>query len=436
MKKNDSIVASCVDYSEQGYGVVKIEGFCIFVKGLLKGEVAKIKLTAMKKNYGYAIIEELFEPSKNRVVEKCEIASVCGGCQLQHMNYEEQLNFKQNSIERLFERNHLECKVNSIIAGDDSHRYRNKVQVPFGVDKEGKLIYGFYRNHSNDIIQLDDCKIQSEQSNRLLLEIQQLLSEAINQKHLRHVLIKHMQNSDEIMVVFVAWKHFEELNKIVEALVKKHNNIKSCILNINTYDDNVILGKKEYLLYGENYVKDDLMGKTFLLSSKSFYQINSAQTAKLYQQTLSLANIQKNDVVLDLYGGIGTIGILASDFAKKVITVEVVKEAIEDGKNNAKLNQIENIEFFCGDVKKFMSQYHESVDIIIVDPPRKGIDVETISSMLEMKAKRIVYVSCNPNTLIRDLKLMNEDYHIEVVQPVDMFPHTRHTEVIVLLQKS
>jgi len=436
MKKNDSIVASCVDYSEQGYGVVKIEGFCIFVKGLLKGEVAKIKLTAMKKNYGYAIVEELLEPSKNRVVEKCEIASVCGGCQLQHMNYEEQLNFKQNSIERLFERNHLECKVNSIIAGDDSHRYRNKVQVPFGVDKEGKLIYGFYRNHSNDIIQLDDCKIQSEQSNRLLLEIQQLLSEAINQKHLRHVLIKHMQNSDEIMVVFVAWKHFEELNKIVEALVKKHNNIKSCILNINTYDDNVILGKKEYLLYGENYVKDDLMGKTFLLSSKSFYQINSAQTAKLYQQTLSLANIQKNDVVLDLYGGIGTIGILASDFAKKVITVEVVKEAIEDGKNNAKLNQIENIEFFCGDVKKFMSQYHESVDIIIVDPPRKGIDVETISSMLEMKAKRIVYVSCNPNTLIRDLKLMNEDYHIEIVQPVDMFPHTRHTEVIVLLQKS
>ena len=436
MKKNDSIVASCVDYSEQGYGVVKIEGFCIFVKGILKGEVAKIKLTAMKKNYGYAIVEELLEPSKNRVVEKCEIASVCGGCQLQHMNYEEQLNFKQNSIERLFERNHLECKVNSIIAGDDSHRYRNKVQVPFGVDKEGKLIYGFYRNHSNDIIQLDDCKIQSEQSNRLLLEIQQLLSEAINQKHLRHVLIKHMQNSDEIMVVFVAWKHFEELNKIVEALVKKHNNIKSCILNINTYDDNVILGKKEYLLYGENYVKDDLMGKTFLLSSKSFYQINSAQTAKLYQQTLSLANIQKNDVVLDLYGGIGTIGILASDFAKKVITVEVVKEAIEDGKNNAKLNQIENIEFFCGDVKKFMSQYHESVDIIIVDPPRKGIDVETIPSMLEMKAKRIVYVSCNPNTLIRDLKLMNEDYHIEIVQPVDMFPHTRHTEVIVLLQKS
>ena len=435
VKKNEIVIGTCVDYSNQGFGMVKIEGFCIFVKNLMKGEKAKIKVTALKKNYGYGIINELLVSSHNRALEKCGIASICGGCQLQHMDYEEQLAFKQTIIEKLLERNQIETTLHPIIEAKEQYRYRNKVQVPFGFDSKGEFCYGFYRNHSNEIITFSDCFVQSEESNQILKEIYEHLKYNPGNNELRHVLLKQMRGTQEIMVVFIARTYIIGLDELVTILVEKYPNIKSCILNINTRNDNVILGEKEVLLYGQNYVKDVLLGKSFLLSAKSFYQINSQQTEVLYQKVLSFANIQKDDTVLDLYGGIGTIGILASDYAKKVISVEVVAEAIKNGKENAILNQVTNMEFFHGDVKDFVNECHEKVDIIVVDPPRKGIDAETIKAMIEIEPEKIVYVSCDPNTLVRDLKLLIKEYEIREIQPMDLFPLTIHTEVIVLLQR-
>jgi len=436
MKKNDVVVGVCSDYSAQGFGVVKIDGFCVFVKGLLLEEKARIKLVSLKKTYGYGIIEELLEVSKHRVEEKCRIASICGGCQLQHMSYEAQLQFKQNQMESLFERNGFDIVINPILAAKEEWRYRNKVQVPFGEDKDGHLTYGFYRSHSNEIIPFEDCLVQSKTSNELLMEIQKQLKNISKRNELRHVLIKHMTTTNEVMIVFVVREVFDELNLLVAQLIIQFPQIKSCIANINTRNDNVILGDKEVLLYGGNHIKDTLCGKEFLLSAKSFYQINHAQTERMYEYVMEVADIQKNDVVLDLYGGIGTMGIIASAKAKKVISVEIVKEAIDDGKKNAEINHVDNIEFFLGDVKDFMEEYDERVEVVLIDPPRKGIDVETITSILRINPKRIVYVSCDPQTLMRDLKLFTEsDYELISVQPIDLFIGTVHIECVTLLNR-
>ena len=435
-KKNDIVVGICSDYSAQGFGVVKIDGFCVFVKGLLLEEKARIKLISLKKTYGYGIIEELLEVSKHRVEEKCTIASICGGCQLQHMSYEAQLQLKQNQMESLFERNAFDVVMNPILAAKEEWRYRNKVQVPFGEDKDGHLTYGFYRSHSNEIIPFEDCLVQSETSNELLMEIQKQLKNISKRRELRHVLIKHMTTTNEVMIVFVVREFFDELNLLVTQLVMQFPQIKSCIANINTRNDNVILGEEEILLYGKKHIKDILCGKEFLLSAKSFYQINHAQTERMYDYVMEVADIQEEDIVLDLYGGIGTMGIIASDKAEKVISVEIVKEAIEDGKKNAEINNVNNIEFFHGDVKDFMQEYSEKVDVVFVDPPRKGIDEETIDSILRISPNRIVYVSCDPQTLVRDLKILTEtNYNITSVQPIDLFIGTVHIETVCTIAK-
>ena len=437
MKKNDVVVGVCSDYSAQGFGVVKIDGFCVFVKGLLLEEKARIKLISLKKTYGYGIIEELLEVSKHRGEEKCTIASICGGCQLQHMSYEAQLQLKQNQMESLFERNGFDIVINPILAAKEEWRYRNKVQVPFGEDKDGHLTYGFYRSHSNEIIPFEDCLVQSETSNELLMEIQKQLKNISKRRELRHVLIKHMTTTNEVMIVFVVREVFDELNLLVTQLVMQFPQIKSCIANINTRNDNVILGEEEILLYGKKHIKDILCEKEFLLSAKSFYQINHAQTERMYDYVMGVADIQEEDIVLDLYGGIGTIGIIASDKAKKVISVEIIKEAIEDGKKNAEINNVNNIEFFHGDVKDFIQEYSERVDVIFVDPPRKGMDGETITSILRINPKRIVYVSCDPQTLARDLNLLTEtNYNITSVQPIDLFIGTVHIENVVSLHRN
>ena len=439
MKKNEEFISKCVSYDNDGNGIVKHNGIVFFVKGLIKGEQAKILCVSMKKTYGFGKVLEIIKPSENRVNPVCSVYKQCGGCQLQHMSHLEQKYFKENKVKTCFESiAKLNIKVNDILSMDNPYRYRNKVSVPVSIKEDLKM--GFYRNHSNDIVEFDDCVVQTELSNKIISYIKKELPKYDFKYIVRHVLIKHSHNTNEVMVVLIVKQALVlEMESFIDKLYKEFNQIKSIILNINKREDNVILGDKEYLIKGEVNIQEELCGYNFNISSKSFFQINPYQTEVLYNTAIKLANLSKDEVVLDLYCGIGTIGIIASKYAKKVIGVEVIKEAIDDAKVNAKNNNVENIEFYCGDagtVATKLINENVSIDVVIVDPPRKGLDKTAIDAILKINPKKLVYVSCDPATLARDVRiLVDNGYSTEEVTPVDMFPNTNHVECIALIQR-
>lgn len=439
MRKNDEFIASCIDYDKDGNGVVKHDGFVFFVKNLIKEEQARIKIISLKKNYGYGKVVEILKESKERKNPPCSVYKTCGGCSLQHMSSLEQANFKKNIVINSFKSiAKMDVKVNDVLTMNNPYRYRNKVQVPVQFDEELKI--GFYRSFSNTIVEFDDCIVQSEISNNIIDFIKKELKNYEFKNIIRHIIIKHSHNTNEIMIVIVSKEVITlEINEFIENLSKSFKEIKSIILNVNKRNDNVILGEDEYLLKGSKYIKEDLCGFTFNISSKSFFQINPYQTEILYEKAMEYANIKPNEVVLDLYCGIGTIGMVASRYAKKVIGIEVVEEAIKDAKENAKNNNVNNIEFYCMDAGIGANKLIEEdlkPDVIIVDPPRKGLNKNAIEAILTLSPSRLVYVSCDPSTLARDCKIFNENgYSIKKVQPVDMFPQTTHVETIALLQR-
>ncbi|MDD4643390.1 MAG: 23S rRNA (uracil(1939)-C(5))-methyltransferase RlmD, partial [Erysipelotrichaceae bacterium] len=351
LKKNQIIIEKCIDYSYLGLGVVKHEGFCIFVRGMLIGEVGEIIITAIKKDYGYGRLVSLKERSVERRESPCPFYPKCGGCQLLHMSYVEQVRFKQKYIENLFLTT-LKRKmiIEPIITIDDQYKYRNKVQIPIASSND-RIIGGFYRHNSHDIIEIDKCLLQSDLSNEIYQLILNLLNKYQLKDIVKHILIKHAFTTDQIMVVLIINQEYLPYKDEIIHELSKLKVIKSIILNINKRNDNVILGNDENLIYGDKQIVDVLMGYQFAISSKSFYQVNSIQTAKLYQAAYDMANMSKEDVILDLYCGIGTIGIIASQYVKEVIGIEIVKEAIIDAKYNAKLNDISNISFYQSDAK-------------------------------------------------------------------------------------
>lgn len=439
MKKNDKIIATCIDMNAEGFGVVKHQGFVVFVKGMLKDEIGEVQILSVKKQYAYGKLITLTSSSKERITPKCSVYGKCGGCQLQHIQYQTQGKLKEQVIIDLLKKQHLELSVQPIISMEIPFSYRNKVQVPFGRDNHGELTYGFYRSNSNDMVPFEYCEVQTELSNQIIHSIYQLLKE-FQITSIRHVLVKHAHSTDEIMIVLVSnEKQLLNQERIIEKLLNQYPQIKSIILNHNRRKDNVILGEVEELLYGTRMITDYLSGFRFNISSKSFYQINSLQTEKLYQVAIDLAELSKEDIVVDLYSGVGTIGIIVSPHVKKVYGVEIVKEAVEDAKENAFQNNRDNIEFYCGDaleaVKEFKQQGLE-IDAVFVDPPRKGLNEQTIQILSELNPKKIVYISCNPVTLVRDLVLLQEErYFSDNIQPVDMFPQTSHVESIVLMSR-
>ena len=439
MEKNEILSLKAVDYTEQGLAVCKVDGFVVFVKDMLIDEEAEVQILKVNKNLAYGRVKEFIKKSDERVVPTCPIAYSCGGCQIQHMSFSHQLTFKQNHVKHLFDRSFDQSlEINPIIGMENPWMYRNKSQVPFETKKG--LTYGFYRSHSHDILPFETCYIQNDDSNKILSFIKTFyLEKEVEPSDLRHVLIKKGIVSQEIMVVFIHKnKHLPLQDEIVEALKAEFPLIKAILLNVNSGDDNVILGKKTIQLTKDATISDKLGDFTFQISATSFYQVNPVQAKKLYETAINLADIKDTETVLDLYCGIGTIALFASQKAKQVYGVEINPQSIDDAKINAELNQITNIDFIASDASKAAQTFIENniqMDVIVVDPPRKGLDLETVNSILKLEPSRLVYVSCDPSTLVRDCVLLKDKYEIKTIQPVDMFPQTFHVETVVLMSR-
>lgn len=375
----------------------------------------------------------------------CPHYKKCGGCQLQNMSYPEQLSFKQaKCIKTLGSFG----RVDEIISMESPYHYRNKVQAAFGTARGGKIISGVYQSSSHNIVCVDNCMIEDETADKIIVDIRAMLSsfklrpydEDTGRGFLRHVLVKRGFNTGEVMVVLVTGSAaFPKKHDFIKELLKRHSEITTIIHNINPYHTSLILGERETVLYGSGYIEDVLCGKRFRISAKSFYQINPVQTEKLYSKAIEFAGLTGKETVLDAYCGIGTIGLVAADRARRVLGVELNEAAVRDAKINAQINRTDNIDFICADAGKFMqsaAKNHTRVDTVFMDPPRAGSDRAFLSSLLELKPKKIVYISCNVETQARDLiYLCRDEYRVRKIQPVDMFPHTGHVETVVLLSR-
>ena len=375
--------------------------------------------------------------------DACPLAKKCGGCQLQNMNYDRQLKWKQARCEILLKKF---GKVEKIIGMENPYHYRNKVQAAFGRTKNGKIISGVYQSVSHRIVMVDSCMTEDETADKIIVDIRNMLpkfkiwtyDEDKGTGFLRHVLVKRGFSSGEVMVVLVgASGYFPMKKKFTAALLEKHPEITTVVLNINPKDTNLVLGDREEVLYGNGYIEDTLCGRIFRISPKSFYQINPVQTEKLYNKAMELAQLDKNTKVLDAYCGIGTIGLVAAKTAGNVIGVELNPDAVKDAIANAKHNNEKNARFYCADAGDFMETLAaegEKFDVIFMDPPRSGSSRKFIDSLSIADPKRVVYISCNPETLARDLQYMiKKGYKVKKICPVDMFPHTNHIECVVLL---
>ena len=444
--KFDCVTGKCVDLSFEGKGVVKLSYGTVFVDGLFPGEEAEIEIQYKRAGSYFGKVHRLITKSKDRIQPKCGVCTACGGCQLQQLSYPAQLEFKTNKVKEAFRRHNIEnINVANTIGAENPYEYRNKIQVPIGRDPHGHIVSGFYRSGTHKIIPIEKCFIEDARAGKIILELKKLMKEFHYAPYdedtrsglVRHVLIRTSAHYDEVMVTLVTNKdEFKGKNAFVKEWVKRCPNIKSLIQNINKRDTNVILGEKERTLFGPSFIKDSILGINFLISSKSFFQVNPEQVEKLYSKAIEFANLSKEENIFDAYCGIGTISLCASKYVKKVTGVEIVKEAIVDAKKNAKLNNIINAEFLLGDAgevfEKLVSN-GEKYSTVFIDPPRKGLDQKFINTLLTLLPEKIVYVSCEPETLARDIKLLSEKYEIKKIQPVDMFPMTFHVETIVEL---
>lgn len=422
--KNQIVRAKCIDMSVDGQGIAKAGDLVVFVKEMIVGEEADVKIIAEKKNYAFGIIDKLIVESPYRIKSECPISYKCGGCDYRYINYDYQLKLKKDVLENTLKG----YKINDIIKDDNPYYYRNKVQIPV---KDHKM--GFYRKFSNDVVVFDDCLIESKLANSIITDLKKILVEDNLDKYFRHILIKHAEGTDEVMIGFIVNSFDMDLSKVVKYLVDKYSNIKSIIMNLNDKDTNVILGSEERVLYGNDYIYDIYDGIKVKLSLKSFYQVNYKQMLKLYGKIKEYSNVSENDNVLDLYCGIGTISLYLARYAKHVTGVEIVEAAVNNAKDNAKINGLNNVDFVLADASKDMDEYIKGMDIVVVDPPRKGISKQLIDSIIKNNVKRLIYVSCNPATLARDLELLKNSYNIGDIQPVDMFPWTTHVECVTCL---
>lgn len=444
VKKNDYIDVEFVDLTHEGQGVAKLDGFPIFVPGGLPGESAQIKILNVKKNYGYGKLIKIKEKSPYRVEIPKEDMHKYGGCQLHHMSYEGQLQFKQNLVEQTLTRigKLQDVNIHPIIGMEQPFHYRNKAQVPVG-ERNGRLITGFYKPRTHEIIDTDESVIHMEAINDAIKIVKEICSElgvtAYNEEAhtgvLRHIMARFGRKTDELMIVLITrtekLPHREEIvGKIVAALP----NVKSIVHNVNPKRTNVILGEKTQVLWGQDVIYDYIGNVKFAISPRSFYQVNPVQTKVLYDKALAYAGLTGEEIVIDAYCGIGTISLFLAQQAKKVYGVEVVSDAINDAKKNADLNGNTNVEFSVGEAETVIPNWAEEgihADVIVVDPPRKGCDAALLKTIIEMKPKRVVYVSCNPATLARDLGILEAGgYQTLEVQPVDMFPQTAHVECV------
>ena len=448
MKKDDLIELTIEDLGVDGEGIGKVDGMAIFVKDAVPGDRVQAKVMKMKKSYGYARLMQVLDPSPERMEPRCAFVRQCGGCQLQAMTYEAQLDFKAKKVW-----NHL-IRIGSltdlakpeIIGMDDPWRYRNKAQFPFGTDKEGNPVTGFYAARSHNIIPCTECWLGVEENKVILEKILDHLKtyhistydEVSGKGLLRHVLIRKGFTTGEVMVCLILnGRTMPKLTELVDSL-REVPGMTSITINVNTKNTNVIMGTEMISVWGQDYITDYIGNIKYQISPLSFYQVNPVQTKKLYETALEYADLKGNETVWDLYCGIGTISLFLAQKAGKVYGVEIVPQAIDDARQNAKLNGIKNAEFFVGKAEEVLPEKYEKegiyADVIVVDPPRKGCDTAALETMVKMKPERIVYVSCDSATLARDVKWLGErGYEVKKVKACDMFPGTVHVETVVLL---
>ena len=474
MKKNDSIELKIEDMGVDGEGIGKYEGMTFFVKDAVIGDTIRAGITKLKKNYGYARVQEILEPSPYRVQPECPLYARCGGCQIQAMDYRQQLCYKQKKVRgnliRIggFAPELIDSVMEEIVGMEQPYRYRNKAQFPIGVNKDGQPVAGFYAARTHNIIPVEDCKLGVTQNEQILGAVLSYMrengvrpyDETTGRGLVRHVLIRYGFTSKELMVCLVInGETLPQEKKLVYALCKIEG-MTSISVNINRKNTNVILGEETRTVWGSDYITDQIHLRdcdhdfvltdtaiAYHISPQSFYQVNPVQTEKLYSLALSYAGLTGRETVWDLYCGIGTISLFLAQKAGKVYGVEIVPQAIEDAKSNAALNGITNATFFVGKAEEVLPEFYEKKsretetdmlhpDVIVVDPPRKGCDEKCLETMIRMKPDRIVYVSCDPATLARDLKILcGGGYELRKVRPVDQFGHTTHVETVVLLSK-
>ena len=446
VQKNDIIDIIFEDLTHDGSGVAKVDGYPLFIPNGLPGEKAKVKVVKTNKNYGFGRLLELQEKSPYRVDAPCPIYKECGGCQLQHLSYEGQKQIKHKHVKDVLTRiGKINTIVHPTIGMSEPWRYRNKAQVPIG-EQEGGLIGGFYQQRSHQIINMEECLIQQEENDVVVKRVKEICNKygvkAYNESNhkgdLRHIMVRRGLVTGEIMVVLITrTSEIVHKNKIVDEIVNNIPFVKSIIHNVNNKKTNVIMGDTTKVLWGEETITDYIGDVKFAISARSFYQVNPEQTKVLYNKALEYADLKGEENVIDAYCGIGTISLFLAKKAKQVFGVEIVPQAIEDAKRNAELNDIHNVDFAVGKAEEVIPAWYKrgnEADVLVVDPPRKGCDDALLQTIIEMQPKKMVYVSCNPATLARDLRVLEDGgYQTLEVQPVDMFPQTMHVECVAQL---
>ena len=459
MNKNDIVTVEITDIGMSGEGIGHVDGYTLFIKDAVIGDVVEAKVMKAKKNYGYARLMKVITPSEYRVEPKCAFARRCGGCQIQEMSYDRQLVFKDQKIrgnlERIggFTKDQIDTVMQPVVGMEHPFGYRNKAQFPFGTDKEGNPITGFYAGRTHDIIANTDCALGVEQNKEILEIILQYMREnkikSYDEKTgkglIRHALIRYGFKTKEIMVCLVVnGKKLPKAERLIEKLIQSEG-MTSITISPNTRRDNVIMGDSYEILWGQGYITDYIGNVKYQISPLSFYQVNPVQTEKLYGLALEYADLKGDETVWDLYCGIGTISLFLAQKAKQVYGVEIVPQAIDDAKENAKINAIDNAEFFVGKAEEVLPEYYAEyerehngetahADVIVVDPPRKGCDETLLETIVKMQPEKVVYVSCDSATLARDLKyLCANGYEIKMCRGVDQFPQSVHVETVVLL---
>ncbi|MDQ1910554.1 23S rRNA (uracil(1939)-C(5))-methyltransferase RlmD [Paenibacillus sp. GD4] len=470
VEKNGEYIADIIGIGHEGEGVGRVNGFTLFIVGALPGERVRVKVLKIKKQYGYAKLLEILEASPDRIGAPCPIYKQCGGCQLQHMSYEAQLRWKRQLVVDNLERiGKLRVAggagasagesggvgagsgivVHPTLGMSEPWRYRNKAQVPIGFGEEGGLVAGFYAQGSHRIIDMEACLIQHENNDAVVAAVKRIArelgirpyNEETQQGLLRHVVARYGFNTGEIMVVLVTnGEDIPRKAELVGLIREDIPGVRSIVQNVNTRATNVIFGERTKVLWGSEVIYDTIGEVRFAISARSFYQVNPVQTEVLYSKALEYAELRGEETVIDAYCGIGTISLFLAQKAGEVYGVEIVPEAIEDARRNALLNDIRNVRFEVGPAEVVIPAWREkgiAPDVIVVDPPRKGCDNALLETILAMRPERVVYVSCNPSTLARDLHVLEDGgYRTVQVQPVDMFPHTVHVESVALLVRN
>ncbi|RDY23099.1 23S rRNA (uracil(1939)-C(5))-methyltransferase RlmD [Romboutsia maritimum] len=445
LSKDKEYVVDVVDIGQGGVGIGKYDGFTVFVEGGLINDKVKVKINKSKKNYAVGEIVEIIEKSPFRVERKCsDILKDCGGCQIQELDYQKQLDIKTNEVKQVMTRiGKLEdIIVHNTLGMEDPFRYRNKAQFP--IQKiNGDPVIGFYKKKSHDLISTDKCIIQHDINDKIMKIIKTYINaykvsvydEKSNTGVLRHLVTKIGFTTKEVMVVLVAnGKKLPYLNELASVLEENVPGFKTLVVNVNRENTNVILGKENIVIYGDGKINDYIGNLVFEISPLSFFQVNPVQTEVLYNKALEYADLKEDDTVFDIYCGIGSISLFLAQKAKKVYGIEIVEDAIKDAKINAKLNNLDNVDFYVGKAEEVVPKMYKegkTANVVVVDPPRKGCDEKVLNTIVSMQPDRVVYVSCNPSTLARDLNYLDEHgFKCVEIQPVDMFPHTMHVECV------